>query len=416
MPKLADKNTCTGCMCCADICKHNAITIVEDKNGLWYPIINNDECIECSACEIKCNLVCNGEQKKRNNIEKFIPYTAWNKNAEQRNTSTSGGSFAAIASYILENGGIVCGAAINNNRIKHIFIDSKKDLPLIQGVKYIQSNTTGVYKQAKAYLNEGRIVLFSGTPCQIAALYSYLGKKEYKNLYTAEVICHGVISNLILDYHLKYNKADQIISFRSKSLGWGKDTYTTAIKDNKATILKDRNNNFFYDAFKSDTVNRLSCYKCIYSDIKRVADITIGDYWGNCEFPEEEKKGLSLIIANNTKGKELIQQCNLLFLKETKWKDCLPRNPRLYCDKHECRELSITDNLKNILSYTPRLFAKNFIGPRATKRSIIAYSRMYYLINKKKRIDNRVKQELEQTLRIFEKYEKNRNTNISQVD
>lgn len=416
MPKLADKNTCTGCMCCADTCKHNVIKIVEDKNGLWYPIINNDKCIECCACEIKCNLVCNGEQKRRNNIENFIPYTAWNKNSEQRNISTSGGSFAAIASYILENGGIVCGAAINNNRIKHIFIDSKKDLPLIQGVKYIQSNTTGVYKQTKTYLSEGKTILFSGTPCQIAALYSYLGKNEYKNLYTAEVICHGVISNLILDYHLKYNKADQIISFRSKSLGWGKDTYTTVLKHNKATILKDINNNFFYDAFKSDTVNRLSCYKCIYSDIKRVADITMGDYWGNCEFPEEEKKGLSLIITNNSKGNELVQRCNQIYIKETKWEYCLPRNPRLYCDKHECGNLSITENIKNIFTYTPRLFAKNFIGPRVTKRSIIAYSRMYYLINKKKKIDNRVKKELEQTLRIFQEYEKNRNTNISQVD
>lgn len=416
MPLLANKKTCTGCMCCADTCKHQAIKIIEDINGLWYPKVDKNKCLECHSCEIKCNLVCSGKLLNTNNTENFIPYTAWNKNSSQRSISTSGGSFAAIASYILEQKGIVCGATIEKNRIKHIFISDSKDLPLIQGVKYIQSNTNGIYKQTKTYLNEGKLILFSGTPCQIAALYSYLGKRSYNNLYTAEVICHGVISNIILDYHLKYNHANQIISFRSKELGWGKDTFTTVMKDGKETILKNRRLNFFYDAFKSDTVNRPSCYSCKYANIKRIADITMGDYWGNKQFPSEETKGLSLIIANNLKGNELIQQIEQLSLIKTTWKECLPKNPRLYCDKHECEEISITQQLHKLFLYTPRFFAKNYIGPRATKRNILAYIRNYYIIKKKKKIDKRVKQELEQTIKLFESYEKNRNIDLSQIN
>lgn len=416
MPQLANKKICTGCMCCADTCKNQAISIIEDKNGLWYPKVDKTKCTECHACEIKCNLVCNGTLLHKNELKDFIPYTAWNKDNKQRDISTSGGSFAAIASHILENKGIVCGAKIENNRIKHIFVSDKKDLHSIQGVKYIQSNTTGIYKQTKAYLNEGKLVLFSGTPCQIAALYSYLGKRSYNNLYTAEVICHGVISNIILDYHLKYNHANQIIAFRSKKLGWGKDTFTTVMKDGKETILQNRKLNFFYDAFKSDTVNRPSCYSCKYANIKRIADITMGDYWGNKQFPSEETKGLSLIIANNLKGNELIQQIEQLSLIKTTWKECLPKNPRLYCDKHECEEISITQQLHKLFLYTPRFFAKNYIGPRATKRNILAYIRNYYIIKKKKKIDKRVKQELEQTIKLFESYEKNRNIDLSQIN
>lgn len=396
MPLLADKTNCTGCMCCADTCKQNAIKIIEDKNGLWYPEIDKNKCIECHSCEIKCHAICSGELIKKSKLINYIPrpYIAWNKNTTQREISTSGGSFAAIATQILRNGGVVCGAKIENNRVKHIFVSSEKDLPLIQGVKYIQSNVTGIYKQTKEFLEKGTTVLFSGTPCQIAALYSFLGKKQYNNLYTAEVICHGVVSNLILDYHLKYNHASQIITFRTKSLGWGRDTYTSVIKNGEYVILNKKNLNFFYDAFKSDTVNRPSCYKCKYANIKRIADITMGDYWGKTQFIEDEKKGLSLLITNTIKGDNIITQNKQLILTKAEWKKCLPKNPRLYCDKHECENISITHQLHNIFLYTPKFFAKNFIGPRFTKRNPLAYIRSYFLIKKKKKINYRVEKEL----------------------
>lgn len=403
MPQLANKEQCTGCMCCVDTCKSGAINIREDKNGLWYPTVNVEKCIDCHLCEKHCEDIYNGKIL-RNSIDNYAPYTAWNRDDNQRTMSTSGGSFSAIASAILEAGGIVCGATLDNNRVHHIFISTKEELPSIQGVKYIQSNLKGIYRQVREYINTQKLILFSGTPCQVAALYSYLGnKRSYEHLYTAEVICHGVVSNLIIDKHLEYNNADQIISFRSKCLGWGKDTYTTVLKNGKKMILQDRHKNFFYYAFMSDTVTRLSCYQCKYADIKRVADITMGDYWGNKQFIEETSKGISLLITNNQKGKSLLSICSTLHLEATEWELCLPRNPRLYCDKHECRSISLTNHLHTIFTYTPRIFAKSIIGSRITKRNPIAFFRAQYVINKKKTIDKRVATELKQTLKKLNK-------------
>ena len=309
---------------------------------------------------------------------------------------------------------MVCGATIANNRVKHIFVSSLKELPRIQGVKYIQSNLQGIYQQVRTYLEAQQVVLFTGTPCQIAALYSYLGKKRNKaNLYTAEVICHGVVSNLILDKHLEYNHAEQIISFRTKSLGWGKDTYTTVIKNGKKVTLENRHKNFFYHAFTSDTVTRPSCYQCRYATIERVADLTMGDYWGSKQSQTEINRGISLLIVNNIHGQQLVERCTNLHTETTHWDLCLPRNPRLYCDKHECKNISITTHLHFLFAYTPRFIVKNIAGPRITKRSFLAYLRAIYVIKRKKIIDRRVEVELKQTLkRLKNENEKSRNINI----
>ncbi|HAX57854.1 MAG TPA: hypothetical protein DCY08_10575 [Bacteroides stercoris] len=404
MPQLADNKHCTGCMCCKDSCKQDAISIVEDKNGLWYPIVDMQKCTNCHLCEKRCQDVCNGILLQKNPINNYVPYTAWNTNYDQRSLSTSGGVFAALASTILNEGGVICGATIDNNRVKHIFISSLEELPLIQGVKYIQSNLQGIYQQVRMYLETKRSVLFTGTPCQVAALYSYLGKKrDETRLYTAEVICHGVVSNLILDKHLEYNHAKQIISFRTKSLGWGKDTYITAIKKGEKVVLQNRHKNFFYHAFTSDSVTRLSCYECRYATIERIADLTMGDYWGNKQPQEEASKGISLLIANNIHGQQLIARCTNLHIETTDWKLCLPRNPRLYCDKHECKKIAITTYLYFLFTYTPRFIAKNIIGPRITKRSFLAYLRAIYIAKQKKRIDQRVEIELKQTLKKLQK-------------
>lgn len=400
LPQLADKKHCTGCMCCADICKHGAITIIEDKNGLWYPVVDIRKCTDCRQCEKHCQEICKGTFLQRNPISYYTPYAAWNNNNNQRALSTSGGVFAALACTILDEGGVVCGATIDNNRVKHLFISSSKELPRIQGVKYIQSNLQGIYQQVRTYLEAQVKVLFTGTPCQVAALYSFLGKRRSaSNLYTAEVICHGVVSNLILDKHLEYNDADQIVSFRTKSLEWGKDTYTTVIKKGKKMILQNRHKNFFYHAFTSDTATRPSCYQCRYAIIERVADITMGDYWGSRQLQEVTSKGVSLLIVNNAHGRQLLENCTNLHTEVTDWELCLPRNPRLYCDKHECRDISITTYLHALFTYTPRFVAKNIAGPRITKRSPLAYLRARYIINRKKAIDKRVKTELNQTLK-----------------
>lgn len=404
MPQLANKKQCTGCMCCADTCKHGAIKIEEDQNGLWYPVVDAKKCTECHLCEKHCQTIYSGAILKKNPIEYYSPYIAWNNNGDQRKLSTSGGSFAAIASSILNEGGIICGATIENNRVRHIFISTEEELPLIQGVKYIQSNLEGVYQQVRKYIDTQSTILFSGTPCQVAALYTYLGnKRNYDNLYTAEVICHGVVSNLIVDKHLEYNHANQIVSFRSKCLGWGKDTYTTVLKNGQKTILQNRHKNFFYHAFTSDTVTRPSCYQCNYSNIRRVADITMGDYWGNKQVPEESIKGISLLITNNSKGEKLISRCPALHFETTEWKQCLPRNPRLYCDKHECQSISLTNHLHTIFTYTPRFLAKSIVGARVTKRNPIAFIRAYFIILKKKNIDKRVAIALEETIKQLKK-------------
>lgn len=314
------KENCCACGACYNICPRNAIEMIVDEYGFKYPKINYDKCIGCGACKKVCAF--------QNVIEKNEPLqvvAAARKDEDKIMKSASGGIFAVFAEYFLSIGGIVYGSAlINENDTlvpKHIGIDNLKDLQKLLGSKYVQSDVGNVYKEIRTLLNNKKHILFSGTPCQVAGLKAFLGK-EYDNLFTIDIICHGVPNAEFFKGYLeileeKFNGKILDFKFRDKKDGWGPYILSADIlKQNK--LQKERkyiylDESTYASMFLYTDILRLNCYKCKYTNKHRTGDITIGDYWGiEKEHPEllkinggllDTKKGISAIIINTEKGK-----------------------------------------------------------------------------------------------------------------
>ncbi|MBQ8541060.1 MAG: Coenzyme F420 hydrogenase/dehydrogenase, beta subunit C-terminal domain [Clostridia bacterium] len=317
-----NKANCCGCGACAAICPKGAIMLKEDEYGFRYPAINSEKCVECSACKRVCPL--------ENGCEKAEPesaYVATNKNVSRQMKSASGGVFSAIAEKLLNDGWTVWGAAYDFDAegfvcVKHESITATDELVRLQGSKYVQSNTDQVFKAIKDELKSGKRVLFSGTPCQVAAVKKFTGTLG-ENLVTIDVICHGVPSvKMLKDYFemlgRKYNGVVKSFSFRDKTKGWGM-TATAKIERAgkvKNVIIPSSNSSYFSSFLKSETY-RESCYSCAFATKERVGDLTIGDYWGiqeahpnitqKAEFSEE--RGISCILVNTEKGQAIMNIC-----------------------------------------------------------------------------------------------------------
>jgi len=311
MIEITDKTKCCGCYACYNICPKNAIIMKEDEKGFKYPIIDKEKCVNCGLCDKVCPIIQN---KKNENEPKA--YACYNKNEEIRKQSSSGGIFTLLAEEILNRNGIIFGAAFDNKfLIKHISVETIEELEKLRGSKYAQSQIGETYKKAKIELEKGRHVLFTGTPCQIEGLKTYLGK-EYENLYTQDIICHGVPSPKVLDLYMKElnNKHDSKIvecSHRSKIKGW--KNFCIYVKfQNKETYVKTHHEDLYMKAFLKNTILRDSCYKCSFKKLNRISDITLGDFWGVQNImPEfDDDKGLSLVVVNSKKGQELFEKIN----------------------------------------------------------------------------------------------------------
>lgn len=300
-------NKCVGCTSCEHVCPKNAIKMISNSEGFLYPNIYNEKCIDCGLCIKKCPT----QNHKLHNPIKAIGLK--NKDTDRIMQSASGGASDVIAQHIVSMGGVVFGAAYDESlKVKHILVDNENDLYKIQSSKYVQSDLNNCYKMSRVELEKGRKVLFTGTPCQIAGLYSYLGK-EYDNLYTIDLICHGVPSPLFLEKYFMYmsNKLGEPVqsyNFRSKKKrGWGTNyTLNTKSKEQNGILMLTQYGKSFMDG----NCYRESCYQCNYANIKRCSDITIGDFWGimkvNPDFYSD--KGVSSVLLNTQKGKELIEQ------------------------------------------------------------------------------------------------------------
>ena len=306
------KEDCCGCGACLNICPRNAITMKEDKCGYKYPVIDISKCIKCGQCKKVCAF------QNRDETNKPIDcYAAVSKNKKQVMRSSSGGIFASLAAYIIDQGGIVYGAAYGENwKVHHVAVESKKQLIDLQGSKYVHSDTENTFSIVKEQLKLGRLVLYSGTPCQIAGLQSFLGT-DYDNLLTVDIVCHGVPSyKMFHDYlHLleeKYGGTITSFSFRDKSKGWGING-SIVINGKKRTIWGSSSSYFHY--FLKGWIYRENCYKCKYACSNRPADITLGDYWGiEKHHPElltkdgwDDTKGISCIVINTDKGKKYLE-------------------------------------------------------------------------------------------------------------
>lgn len=276
MIDLVSKEKCTGCTACAASCLKNAISLNEDDEGFLYPAIDQNLCVECTKCIHTCPIT--NLYEKNPVLESYI---AINTDSQVREASASGGIFSVIATWVLNKGGVVFGASFDSKLVvRHIAIETKKDLKRLQMSKYVQSNLKGVFKLVKSYLKNNRLILFSGTPCQVAGLTAYLGKK-YDNLLLLDVVCHGVPSpKLFEDYKAAVEKMYKCeianIFFRSKIIGHYFSTILVKFKNGKAVhstrIVKSYPRLWF-----AGFISRPSCYNCHFKEIDRVSDFTLFD-------------------------------------------------------------------------------------------------------------------------------------------
>lgn len=339
MKLFENEKDCCGCGACFNICPKKAISMIEDQYGFIYPRINNELCIDCGMCK----RVCSYQNKNENNFP-ISTFAAVTKNEQILKKSASGGVFTTLALQMLEENGVVFGAAFDNSwNLSHTMIDNPESLYKLQGSKYTHSSTGSSYSLVRSYLENGIKVLYSGTPCQIAGLYGFLGK-DYENLITVDLICHGVPSNkMFQEYikHLEKNENGKVINFtfRDKSIGWGKNG-SADIKRNEKVYFKklwESESSYFY-YFSKNLLFRENCYSCKYASSNRPGDITLGDYWGiERSHPEYlkkngfvEKSGISVIIANTQRGLNYIKlNHSILNLKESEFKKASSYNSRL---------------------------------------------------------------------------------------
>ena len=308
--KLTSATTCSGCAACVSFCPTGSISMKEDRERFLQPYIDTKTCIGCHKCEKTCPIL--------NPIE--IPtdyetqaYAAINKDEDVRMRSSSGGMFHALAKWTIEQGGVVFGARFNDQwEVVHDYTENIEDIEPFMRSKYVQSRIGDTFKQAKLFLNQGRWVLYSGTPCQIGGLYAYL-HKDYERLITADIICHGVPSPTVWQKYInEIVEKDKIIdvNFRDKKNGWsGRQCITILGKQRCIMSSEPQLENTYFRGFLKNIYLRRSCYQCAFKTIHRCADITMADFWGvqNVCPQMNDDKGTSLVFCHTTKGLQMIR-------------------------------------------------------------------------------------------------------------
>lgn len=329
-----DYEHCTGCGACVQRCPKQCITWTSGEFDFRYPTIDESVCIDCHLCEKVCPIV-----KELHIPEQQKVYALVNKNQDTLMHSTSGGAFSAIAEQILSNGGVVYGCSMEEGfQVKHIRITGIEDLNKLRGSKYVQSDTGNTFKLVEADLKAGLKVLYSGTPCQISGLLHFLGK-EYENLLTVDIVCHGVGSQAYFDKFLedlRRRKGNvQEIRFRDKKyVGWscgGVVVVSLSPTGEKAEMPFYNHENYYYSYFLSGDIYRKSCYSCKYANVSRQGDITLGDFWGveALKLPLDTYDGSSLIIVNTDKGKAAVSVLTKVEKIETNTEDAIRHNYQL---------------------------------------------------------------------------------------
>ena len=316
-----DYEKCTGCGACVQRCPKRCISWTQREFGFRYPQIDKDACVNCGLCEKVCpidkELEVSAEQKA---------YAAVHKDDEVLAKSTSGGAFTAIADAVFAQGGIVYGAAmLDGMQVKHIRTSGKDDFEGLRSSKYLQSDTGTTYQMVEQDLKQGKTVLYSGTPCQIDGLKNFLGK-DYENLYTVDIVCHGVGSQAYFDKYMDYARERygkiKALRFRSKEYaGWscGGGVVVVDSSDCLKKIPYRDFDNYYYSYFLSGDIYRKSCYSCKYANTNRVGDFALGDYWGveALNLPLQTENGCSLLLVNNRHAMQLLDEIESLDRVET---------------------------------------------------------------------------------------------------
>lgn len=323
MINIRNKEDCTSCSACLNICPVGAISMEEDVEGFKYPKINLEKCIKCNLCEKVCPMI---KKNENNNFEKPLIFAAWSKDENIRLDSTSGGIFSEIAKLFLKEEQYVCGAVFNQNwEVDHIVSNNMEDLDRLRSSKYLQSNIKYTFKEIKELLDNNSKVLFCGSPCQVSGLYKYL-RRKYENLYTIDFICRGMNSPKIFKKYLeslekRYNSKVNYIKFKHKIRGWHNFSTKIQFENNQIYIGGRYEDSYMRGYLKYNAFMRPSCYNCKFREFPREADITVADFWGieNIDKNLDQNKGTSMVLINSMKGKNIFDRIKEnIFYKEIK--------------------------------------------------------------------------------------------------
>lgn len=348
MIEIKEKKDCCGCSACVQKCPKQCISLKEDNEGFLYPVVDKENCIDCGLCEKVCPVLHQGEPRNPLKV-----YAAKNKDEEIRRQSSSGGIFTLLAEKTILEGGVVFGARFDEHwEVVHDYTETIEGLAAFRGSKYVQSRMEDNYRKVEVFLKQGRKVLFSGAPCQIAGLKRFL-RKEYENLFTVDFVCHGVPSPGVWRKYLKETVArmcdknsvstDPIsmedarvesISFRDKRSGWKKYSFALTLSatsrsgaKNTVSLFELFPQNTFMKGFLADLYLRPSCYACASKCGKSGSDITIGDLWGAPVIigSDDDDRGTSLVLVHK-------DRCKLdtsLWMKEIDYQSALVYNPAI---------------------------------------------------------------------------------------
>lgn len=368
---IVTKEKCCGCHACYNICPSNAIEMITDSEGFLYPKISIEKCINCGKCIQSCPGI---KSPNKNPLDKA--YACYAKREEEHLSSSSGGFFAVLAKEILQEKGVICGAAFDDSvKVKHIVTDNALDLEKIKKTKYVQSTIGQAYSQIEELLKTRRKVLFSGTPCQVAGLKLYLGQ-DYDNLVCIDLICHGVPSPEVFARYLLEKSGEHKVtamSFRNKHPGKRSRTLDYWL-DNGEKISESYEESPYIKGFIQNLYVRPSCFQCKYKGIERCSDITIGDFWSIDEFHPgfSNDKGTSAIILHSEKGVQMFEKIKdqLAYVEATShevgvWNSCIYKP----VDKNSRRKLFFEKwNNETIAEAVLELQMSNKSSGQSTKR------------------------------------------------
>lgn len=333
MIDIQDKSKCCGCCACVDACAHQAISLKTDIEGFWYPVVDKEKCVDCGLCDKVCPELHIDELKKNDYPKPVHTMAAINRKMSVRWDSTSGGAFSALADAIYEQGGYVSGAVYNEDFSVRNFISSNPaDLERLRSSKYLQSKAEGLYKEIRELLRKGEKVLACGTPCQMAALRSFL-RKDYDNLIIVDFICRGVNSPKVYRKYLdslerKFGGKVVYVKAKNKELGW-RNLTRKVVFDNGKVYYGVHMQDDFRRGYHTNVYCRPSCYTCQYKGFPRMADITIADYWGieRVDPNMDNNIGTSMILLNSNKGIAFFEKVkDKLEWEETSFESVLPGN------------------------------------------------------------------------------------------
>ncbi|MGF0038077.1 Coenzyme F420 hydrogenase/dehydrogenase, beta subunit C-terminal domain [Victivallis vadensis] len=391
MIALCSRLECTGCGACANRCPHGSITMLEDTEGFSQPMINAENCTKCGACLRVCPVL--------NPVSLHSPteevYAAWALDDSLRRTSSSGGMYSVLAEEILKHGGAVVGSTFDSDFILRVRLaDNQTDVAKLRGSKYVQNEPGKIYQEIEEVLKQKRPVLYCSTPCQVAALRVFLAK-EYPELYTCDLVCHGVPSPRMFREYLKHilhkNQFKKICDFQFRELeGWGYSH--TSIKTREGQVVPTPyQKDYYLWAFSRGITNRESCYRCRYACQSRCGDLTLGDFWGlgeDKEFPYPTDRGVSLVLINSSQGEKLFRAVSgKIFKAKRDLAESLVKNTQL---RKPVTRMAVRDTIyQDFYRMEPAAFCRKYrlVTPpgiklitlpyRATRRLMHIFSKYY---------------------------------------